>query len=130
MTCKDCIHRELCADYVSALTEVQNADVERISQWLDEIEGRKEQADNDCEHFKDRSRFVELRLAEWIEDVDMNGDFTFRCSDCDNEFIFIEGDPVENDFFYCPYCGAKMALCGIKNEAEQALKKREENPGG
>ena len=40
MTCKDCIHRELCADYVSSLAKVQNADVKYISQWLDEIEGK------------------------------------------------------------------------------------------
>lgn len=60
MTCKECIHQELCADYVSALAEIQNADVEYISQWLDEIEGRKNQTDNACEFFADRSRFVEL----------------------------------------------------------------------
>ena len=60
MTCKDCIHRELCADYVSSLAKVQNADVKYISQWLDEIEGKKNQTDNECEHFADRSRFVEL----------------------------------------------------------------------
>ena len=45
MTCKDCIHRELCAEYVSALAKIQNADVEYISQWLDEIEGKKNQTD-------------------------------------------------------------------------------------
>lgn len=60
MTCNDCIHQKLCADYVSALAEVQKADTEYISQWLDEIEGRKEQEDNECEHFADRARFVEL----------------------------------------------------------------------
>lgn len=59
-TCKDCIHQELCKDYVSSLTEVQNADPIFIAKWLDEIEGKSEQADDDCEHFKDRSHFVDL----------------------------------------------------------------------
>lgn len=99
MTCKDCIHRELCADYVSSLAKVQNADVKYISQWLDEIEGKKNQTDNECEHFADRSRFVELEKCEnneiiTLEDAithcyDIADGKTGACEDCRAEHMML-----------------------------------------
>ena len=72
-----------------------------------------------CQHFKDRSRFVELKHAEWVEDEDMYGDPIYRCSACSERFILEEGTPTDNGYSYCPNCGAKMD--------EQALKEREDN---
>lgn len=130
MTCKDCIHRELCADYVSSLAKVQNADVKYISQWLDEIEGKRNQTDNECEHFADRSRFVELQTAHWIRhspDKNIMREFHkqgigrgmgensifWTCSNCESWGNL--------SFKYCPSCGAKI------EEAEQFLKELEAN---
>ena len=53
-TCADCVHVEVCSEYVEGLAAVRGlklGDVEGISAIL--------QCD-DCDHFKDRSRFVEL----------------------------------------------------------------------
>lgn len=70
-----------------------------------------------CYFFKDRSRFVELSHAEWVEDEDMYGDPIYRCSNCNEHFVLEEGTPTDNCYSYCPNCGAKMD--------EQALKERE-----
>ena len=59
MTCKDCIHYEEVCEYNNAALD-----------------------DKPCAAFKDRSRFVELSHAEWVEDEDMYGDPIYRCSNC------------------------------------------------
>lgn len=102
MTCKDCIHYSLC-------------NYEEISHYdIDNIKNAK-----DCSFFKDRSRFVELPHAEWVEDEDMYGDPIYHCSNCNEHFVLEEGTPTDNCYSYCPNCGAKMD--------ERALKERENN---
>ena len=32
----------------------------------------------------------------------------WSCSECDEPFILIDGTPIENKYYYCPHCGAKM----------------------
>ena len=101
MNCKDCIHFDVCEN----LYEIHG-------------DGLSEES-HGCEHFKDRSRFVELSHAEWVEDEDMYGDPIYHCSNCNEHFVLEEGTPTDNCYFYCPNCGAKMD--------EQALKERENN---
>ena len=126
MTCKDCIHQELCADYVSSLAEVQNADIEYISQWLDEIEGKKNQTDNECEHFADRSRFVELpiKLGEKIFYFDTAG--RIYESTVTQLIYGATGFLIDSDvMFNSNLIGNRFFL--TREEAEQALKERESN---
>ena len=111
-SCKDCVHVEVCGAYLSELykrTHLLAPDPEVI---------RNLKCD-DCEFFKDRSRFVELPHAEWDEREDMYGDPVYCCSNCREKFFLEEWTPIENRYFYCPNCGAKMD--------EQSLKEREEN---
>ena len=91
-TCKNCLHGDVCFTVLDSMQ---------------------------CQHFKDRSRFVELSHAEWVEDEDMYGDPIYHCSNCNEHFVLEEGTPTDNCYFYCPNCGAKMD--------EQALREREEN---
>ena len=98
-TCKECLHFEVCRKYAAGLEQLLTCD--------------------GCEDFKDRSRFVELKHAEWVEDEDMYGDPIYRCSACSEHFILEEGTPTDNCYFYCPNCGAKMD--------EQMLKECENN---
>lgn len=98
--CKNCIHYSLC-------------NYEEICHYdIDNIKNAK-----DCSFFKDRSRFVELKHAEWDEHEDMYGDPVYCCSNCREKYFLEEWTPIENRYFYCPNCGAKMD--------EQALKERE-----
>lgn len=94
-TCKDCLHVDVCN---SRCPDPNN---ERLI----------------CDNFKDRSQFVELKHAEWDEHEDMYGDPVYCCSNCREKYFLEEWTPIENRYFYCPNCGAKMD--------EQALKERE-----
>ena len=98
MTCKDCIHFDRC-------------------KGLYRFERLQRAVSKGCPYFKDRSRFVELSHAEWVEDEDMYGDPIYRCSNCNEHFVLEEGTPTDNCYSYCPNCGAKMD--------EQALKECE-----
>jgi len=98
VTCKDCIHFDRC-------------------KGLYRFERLQRAVSKGCPYFKDRSRFVELSHAEWVEDEDMYGDPIYRCSNCNEHFVLEEGTPTDNCYSYCPNCGAKMD--------EQALKERE-----
>ena len=97
-TCKDCVHDKVCSEYFHAFwghTANKHSDLINAEP-------------KDCPYFKDRSRFVELKSAEWIEDEDMYGDLIYHCSNCNEHFVLEEGTPADNCYFYCPNCGAKM----------------------
>jgi DNA-directed RNA polymerase subunit RPC12/RpoP len=49
----------------------------------------------------------ELKHGEWVEDF-MIGEGVYRCTNCDDKFVTLEGTPYDNRLFYCPFCGAKM----------------------
>ena len=132
MTCKDCIHRELCTDYVSSLAKVQNADVKYISQWLDEIEGKRNQTDNACEHFADRSLFVELPCVagEYVYVIEPIFGKSIEHTIRRRKIKSIE--PHAEIKFYGSWIhdflsGFGRYIFSTYEEAEQALKEREEN---
>ena len=122
MTCKDCIHCEACERMISGTSKMFKVLLSEILKMNCDIKYDSTNilsGSEICQCFQDRSRFVELSCAEWIEDEDMYGDPIYRCSNCDEHFILEEGTPTDNGYFYCPNCGAKMY--------EQALKEREKN---
>ena len=48
--------------------------------------------------------------GEWEEfefDADMNA---YSCSACNEPQIFIEGNPEQNEYGFCPHCGAHMKM--------------------
>lgn len=46
--------------------------------------------------------------GKWIEVEDYVGDIHYQCDRCGNEFTLIDGTPKDNNYHYCPNCGAKM----------------------
>lgn len=52
-SCKDCLHVEVCREYVMGLAAARGVE-------LNEAEIEQVLVSDDCENFKDRSRFVEL----------------------------------------------------------------------
>lgn len=55
----------------------------------------------------------EVKRGGWVEDF-MVGEGVYRCTNCDEKFVTLEGTPYDNRLFYCPFCGAKMD--GKENE--------------
>ena len=51
---------------------------------------------------------VPAQHGQWIEEEESNGDPYYICSVCNAEFVCVEGTPDENQYYYCPNCGARM----------------------
>ena len=50
----------------------------------------------------------EPKIGRWTEEDMFDGDVAYRCSEC-NELFWIEsGTPKDNEYNFCPKCGAKM----------------------
>ena len=45
------------------------------------------------------------KYCTWTHQIDEFGDDDYWTTSCDNIFAFIEGNPKDNHFVYCPYCG-------------------------
>lgn len=50
----------------------------------------------------------------WLYDPDEEVYWT----SCNNTFVFTEGGPADNDFEYCPYCGAPLTPTYQEEESE------------
>ena len=50
----------------------------------------------------------EPKTGHWIEKDGFDGDTYYDCSECGESWTTIEGTPWDNEFKYCPNCGAKM----------------------
>ena len=46
--------------------------------------------------------------GRWIEKEELYFDVMYDCSACGESFCFIEGNPSNNLYNYCPNCGAHM----------------------
>lgn len=46
--------------------------------------------------------------GQWVEREDGFGETCYVCSRCAEEWVLIDGAPIENNMYYCPQCGAKM----------------------
>ena len=52
---------------------------------------------------------VEVKRGRWLEREDKYyGWNVWECTACHEEFVLDEGTPVENEYHFCPNCGAKM----------------------
>lgn len=49
-----------------------------------------------------------VRHGRWVENDYLFLDTLYRCSVCGEEFYLENGTPQENQYYYCPNCGAKM----------------------
>ena len=46
--------------------------------------------------------------GNWIAEADFLMDVVNRCSVCGEEFVLIDGTPADNNYNFCPCCGADM----------------------
>lgn len=53
-----------------------------------------------------------VRHGDWNTIYSYDGDAYFRCSNCEEEWAFDDGNPKSNGWKYCPNCGAKMYQTG------------------
>jgi hypothetical protein len=97
MTCKDCVHYEVCKKHYN---EENSALPDLFDLWLrPEI----------CSDFKNKADFVEVKRGEWfVDEFPKQGKKFIICSECrsviDCNVTYVD----ENEYDYCPYCGADM----------------------
>ena len=48
------------------------------------------------------------KTGHWIEEDMFDGDIAYRCSKCNELFCLLEGTPWDNEYNFCPNCGADM----------------------
>lgn len=48
------------------------------------------------------------RTGHWKTVEDYDGDEHYQCSECGAEQILIGGTPKDNNYQYCPECGARL----------------------
>ena len=49
-----------------------------------------------------------VRHGGWEKNDNLFIDTLYRCSVCGEEFYIENGTPQENQYYYCPNCGARM----------------------
>lgn len=42
---------------------------------------------------------------KWLLNFDINGDSIYRCENCKEDFVLIDGTPKDNNYNFCPCCG-------------------------
>lgn len=50
--------------------------------------------------------------AKWIDHSEEDDAGYYKCSNCEEPWVLMEGTPDDNKMNYCPTCGAKMDLEG------------------
>ena len=51
----------------------------------------------------------EPKIGHWIEEEIFDGEVAYRCSKCGELFELESGTPKDNEYNFCPKCGARMA---------------------
>ena len=145
--CKECVHVEVCREYVTGLAAARGVDLDvtELEQVLDS---------DDCDHFRDRSRFVELPcpikprdkvwyILEGLSEVDLK-EYAIKSGECavGNEPDIVievgtlgfwvnqlstrnENYLVPDDCDFISWDEIGKSYFLSKEEAEQALKERE-----
>ena len=127
-TCKDCLHVEVCRRYTNDLAKLHG-----IPLKLKEVEHLLEC--DDCEDFKDRSRFVELpcKVGDTVyviesiageEKIIQDHVETIGIGYYADGVELYQFDGIKTDGYFSDF-GKTVFL--TREEAEQALKEREEN---
>lgn len=92
MTCKDCLHFDVCY-----MIEHYGADI------------HEENAENDCHQFKDSSNYVVREKGEWVLTDARFAEMS--CSLCGFTYYGEYDKECMSDF--CPQCGSDMRGDGV-----------------
>ena len=58
------------------------------------------------------------KTGEWIIEEGYDGDEIYQCPFCKAEFVLIDGTPEENEYEYCPKCGAHLRYAPKKEDED------------
>ena len=100
MTCKDCIHYDVCGGFIPS-------DLDRdVFDYCKK--GKTEEIpdiDERCNSFKNKADFAEVKHGEWIKEHLIGCEPCYFCSLC--------GKLHDQDYNYCHNCGAKNGIVRV-----------------
>lgn len=104
------LHTELCEENreLKAENETLKLNMQEMEKASFNINQMNGNLVLENQQLKDRIAELEKeKTCVWEEWTD--GDHSiWCCSNCKEDFCFIEGDVYENNYGYCPHCGAKI----------------------
>ena len=65
-----------------------------------------------------KSAQPERKKGRWIEQDDGWDGVYYQCSECREPFILIDGTPADNQYNFCPNCGADLRQEGERDAAD------------
>ena len=126
MTCKDCIHVKVCCEYLAGLAAARGVTIDNQAELETVLEC------DECQYFKARSRFVELPCVagEYVYVIEPIFGKSIEHTISRRKIKSIE--PHAEIKFYGGWIhdflsGFGRYIFSTYEEAEQALKEREEN---
>lgn len=100
--CEDCISREAVIEHICEAKEC----------YKEECKGRTLERCPDLQWVFDLpSVQPQPKRGHWIDQADSIGEYASGCYECDecHEVFWIEsGTPQDNEYNFCPHCGADM----------------------
>ena len=103
MTCKDCVHYEVCQNIMFEEAKL-SVKAETV---IVTIKNRIV-----CKFFKNKADFVEVKHGEWAR---QKGRPEAICSECGREVAYQIIDNKWRFENFCPHCGADMRKGGADN---------------
>lgn len=91
MTCKDCVHYNVCGYHIDEETFMTT---------------------EECSHFKNKADFVDVKHGVWVR---QKGRPEAICSECGREVVYQIIDNKWRFENFCPHCGADMRKEGADN---------------
>ena len=62
----------------------------------------------DIEHAPTVSAQLERKRGRWKQWEEYGFEDTYECTVCKTPFVLIDGTPMDNEYYFCPHCGADM----------------------
>ena len=95
------------------------AEHRQLAEWLMEYKDLKAEQNDQYVFINDlmrelRERKATVKRGHWEVIEDYDGDVHYRCTNCKTEFYLEAGNPEDNEYFFCPHCGADIG----ENEGE------------
>ena len=86
--------------------------VNTIKRYKHRLQGKGQTYGFLLEEFEHQIPSAEAVQGEWIEVEDDYDNIYWECSNCEDAFVLDVGTPKDNNYNFCPNCGAKMSKGG------------------
>lgn len=80
----------------------------RLKEWDTKDKTEKALYNFTLNRINEQPTIQPVRHGHWETIDGWDGDELYRCSECGDMFVLIDGTPKDNNYWFCPNCGADM----------------------